>query len=192
MQLKFSMQKRDQYGNLDGCWIWKRISGDQNRGRGVCFVREKNHSLSIRAKVWHLVVPLTKNNITRQGVTQTLNKGAILLASRSDDGAQPWSLVSTPRRHLNSQVCLNDSTFLKSPFRKRLLQPKLWYLYLLLHPSSTAQMSITKSHHSRWEEAFSRPAKPQSRAYWRYWQPKPPKGASGKFYARAQTNLDQR
>lgn len=57
-------------------------------GGGVCvFYTRENHSLSIRAKAWHLVVPLAVNNITRQGVTQMLNKGAVLLTSRSNDGA---------------------------------------------------------------------------------------------------------
>lgn len=49
---------------------WKKKKIRRVEGAGG-FVREKNHSLSIRAKACHLLAPWAKNKITRHEATHT-------------------------------------------------------------------------------------------------------------------------
>jgi len=61
--------KEDALGRMLVDWKKKKIRRAEGAGG---FMREKNHSLSIRAKACHLLAPpWEKNKITRHGATDT-------------------------------------------------------------------------------------------------------------------------
>lgn len=112
--------KEDALGRMLVDWKKKKIRRAEGAGG---FVREKNHSLSIRAKACHLLAPLGKRiklHVTGQpihGAIQMPNKRAVLLTSSSDIGHSRDSSFQHRNVMIAGKISSALGTILKYLFR---------------------------------------------------------------------------